>query len=222
MTPDALRRVWPEQLLTGRYSFRTRQRDGVARGLLSAAAIATDGLIDADWRHVLHIRVDDQPVLTVLNRGGPRIVVAGQVLLLLRERPVPRPRTVAALFAPRWYEVVDCRLGMVIGVLATTGGFVRPARTAIYDPAHRLLGCLVQPLGGFLPDLMIVGPLLRPVFGRTRYHILVGRIRIATIRRVPATAAYEYEVDVTRAAGLLDPRLILACALHRLSGLSGY
>ena len=143
---------WPQQVLTGRYSFRTRQRDAAARGMLGFAGILTDGLVDVDWKRVLHITVGNRAVMTVLDRGGPRIVTASQVLLALRPRMVQQPRTVASWFLPKWYDVIDCRLGVVVGVLATTGGFIRPARTSIYDPSYRLIGRLVQPLQAFFPS----------------------------------------------------------------------
>jgi hypothetical protein len=71
MILDTLRHGWPEQILTGRYAFRTRRRDGFAVG----------------WR---------------------------------------------SQFEPDTYDVLDNRLGTVIGTVERTGGFVRPIRTVIY------------------------------------------------------------------------------------------
>ena len=57
------------------------------------------------------------------------------------------------------------------------------------------------------------------MFGLIRYNVIVGGVRVARIRSMRAG---EYQVDVTGAAGLVDPRLILACAVQKVSWRSDY
>src|SRR5690349_8106897 len=69
---DMLRRGWPEQLLTGRYTFTTRRRDGLVQGLYEAVDLLTDGLIDKRRKRQLHIRFGAEPALMVLKEPYPQ------------------------------------------------------------------------------------------------------------------------------------------------------
>jgi hypothetical protein len=219
---DALRQGWPEPVLTGRYSFATREVDGIMQGVYAAVELGTFGLVEMDRRRRLQIRIDDVPVMTAQRRGEPHLVMAPHAVLGLRQRVARQPPATASLTDPTWYDVIDYRHGSSIGALCSAGGLVRPARTDIYDPANRLLGRMTQPPLGFLAHLPVLGAVARPVLGDSHYVFTVGHQRVATIRKVWRLWAYEYEVDVSQAAGLLDPRLILACALDRFHHLSGY
>lgn len=209
-----LRRGWPEPLLTGRYTFTTRRRDGMVQGLYEAVDLLTDGLIDKRRKRQLHIRFGAEPALIVLKEPYPQLppgikVCGGSpfgALLVLCERPSAS----TSAFEPAHYDVVDHRLGAVIGSLTATGGFVRPARTVIRDPSQRVLGHLTQPLTALIGLWLLVG--------RSRYDITVDGVRVARIRQVRRLWTRTYHVDVAGAAGLLDPRLILACALQKLHG----
>jgi len=217
-----LRRGWPEQVLTGRYSFATRRRDGLVQGLFDAADLLTDGLIDPKRKRQLHLRVDGQPAMIVLTEPyqqlPPGIKICGGsplgALLVLCQRQVRHPSANSLLFEPTCYDVVDHRLGAVIGSLEATGGFVRPARTVIYDSSRQVVGRLTQPGTALIGQWLLVG--------RNRYDVIVNGVRVARIRQVRRMWRREYQVDVAAAAGLLDPRLILACALQKVYSLSGY
>jgi hypothetical protein len=219
---EVLRRGWPEQVLTGRYSFVTRERDGVVQGLFDVADLLTDGLVDKRHPRQLHIRIAGRPVMMVLAKEyrqlppGIKICSGSPVatLLVLRERQAPPPSSIASLFKPVWHDVVDSRLGAVIGTLETTGGFVRPARTVIHDPSRRVVGHLTQPVTALIGQWLLLG--------RNRYDVSVDGVRVARMQRIRRMWAREYEVEVTGAAGLLDPRLILACVLQKVHSLSGY
>jgi len=137
----------------------------------------------------------DQLVLDLLRRGD-------------------RPASGAGLFAPDRYDVVDHRVGVAIGMLETTGGFVRPARTVIHDPSGQVLGQLRQPVSALLGYWLLVG--------LNRYDVTVGGVRVASIQQAWRWWAREYRVHLTPAAALLDPRLILACALQKIYSLSAY
>lgn len=217
-----LRRGWPEQVLTGRYSFATRRRDGLVRGLFEAADLLTDGLIDPQRKRQLHLRIDGRPAMIVLRESHPHLPPGVKIcggsplgaLLVLCERQVRNPPGGLSLFAPARYDVVDHRAGVVIGTLETTGGFVRPARTVVFDSSGRVVGRLTQPGTALIGRWLLVG--------RNRYDVTVNGVRVARIRQVRRVLGREYQVDVTAAAGLLDPRLILACALQKVHDLSGY
>jgi hypothetical protein len=134
---------------------------------------------------------------------------------VLSRRPEPSRRSVAAfLFAPTYYDVFDHRLGVAIGALEVTGGFIRPARTLIYDSSQRVVGRVAQPLAALLGCWLLVG--------RDRYNVIVNDLRVARIGWTSSFRTGELEVDATGAAGLLDPRLILACAVEKAHGSSSY
>ena len=67
MTLDTLRIGWPEQILTGRYSFRTRSRDGLADILAHGVQIITDDLIEPQTRTMLHVRIGRKPVMLIVE-----------------------------------------------------------------------------------------------------------------------------------------------------------
>jgi hypothetical protein len=219
---DMLRSGWPEQILTGRYSFATRRRDGLVQGLFEAVDLLTDGLIDKKRKRQLHLRVGGEPAMIVLKEAYPhlppgiKLCDASPVaaLLVLCERGAYRTSASVSLFEPSRYDVVDHRLGAAIGMLEATGGFVRPARTVIYGSSQQVLGQLTQPV------MALVGQWL--LFGRNRYDVTVNGVRVARIRQVRRLWVREYQVDVSAAAGLLDPRLILACALQKVRDLGDY
>jgi hypothetical protein len=223
---EMLRGGWPEEVLTGRYTFTTRRRDGFVQTLFDTAELLTDGLIEKDRRDQLHLRIGGKPSMVVLNGTHPQApqlppgikicaISPVEALLVLVEGPRRQyPTAGAALFAPTRYDVVDHRLGAVIGTLETTGGFIRPARTVVYDPAHRVVGQLTQPLTALLGQWLLVG--------RNRFSVSVGGVRVARVRQTRRLWAREFRVDLTVASGRLDPRLILACALQKVHGLSDY
>ncbi|MEU7907578.1 hypothetical protein [Actinoplanes sp. NPDC049118] len=218
---DMLRRGWPEAVLTGRYSFATRRRDGLVQGLFDAADVLTDGLIEKGRRDQLQLRIGGQPSMIVLTGAYPGYppgikictISPAEPMLVLCERQVDRPPSISGAFEPVCFDVVDHRLGVVIGTLETTGGFVRPARTVIHGPSGQVLGRLTQPVTALIGRWLLVG--------RSRYDITVDGVRVARVRQIRRLWAYEYRVDLT-AAGLLDPRLILACLLQKVHSLSGY
>jgi len=219
-----LRRGWPEPVLTGRYSLATYLRNAALQRMYDGLDLLTDGLISKDPQRELHLWIDGQAVMIVLTGSYPGLppgikLCAGvplAPLLVLRQRAVRRSSRRASFFEfdPACYDVVDHRLGTVIGSLAATGGFVRPARTVIHDSAGQVVGRLAQPssalLGRWLP------------FGRNRYHVIAGAVRVALIQQASRRSDHAYEVDVTGPAGVLDPRLILACALQKFGGFSTY
>jgi hypothetical protein len=84
----------------------------------------------------------------------------------------------------------------------------------IYGSSQQVLGQLTQPI------MALVGQWL--LFGRNRYDVTVNGVRVARIRQVRRLWVREYQVDVSAAAGLLDPRLILACALQKVRDLGDY
>ena len=219
---DILRGGWPEQILTGRYSFATRRRDGLVQGLFDAVDLVTDGLIDKRRKRQLHIRIGGEPAMIVLKETYPhlppgiKICNAAPVaaLLVLCERNAYRPSSSVSLFEPTRYDVVDHRLGAVIGMLEATGGFVRPARTVIHGSSGQVLAHLTQPVTALIGQWLLIG--------RNRYDVTVDGVRVARIRQVRRLWAGEYQVDVSAAAGLLDPRLILACALQKARDLGDY
>ncbi|RSM64341.1 hypothetical protein DMB66_20810 [Actinoplanes sp. ATCC 53533] len=225
MQIDMLRRGWPEQILTGRYSFATRRRDGLVQGLFEAVDLLTDGLIDKKRKRRLHLRIGGEPAMLVLKETYPQsphlppgIKLCGAspvaALLVLCERRAYRPSSAVSLFEPYHYDVVDHRLGVVIGTLEATGGFVRPARTVIYGPSQQVLGQLTQPVTALIGQWLLIG--------RNRYDVTVNGVRVARIQQVRRIWVREYQVDVSAAAGLLDPRLILACALQKVRDLGDY
>jgi len=220
-----LRRGWPEQILTGRYSFATRRRDGLVQGLFDAVDLVTDGLIDKRRKRQLHIRIGGEPAMLVLKETYPQspqlppgIKICGAspvaALLVLCERRSNGPSSNVSLFEPSCYDVVDHRLGATIGMLEATGGFVRPARTVIHGSSGQVLGHLTQPVTALIGQWLLIG--------RNRYDVTVNGVRVARIQQVRRMWAREFQVDVSAAAGLLDPRLILACALQKARDLGDY
>lgn len=218
-----LRRGWPEQILNGRYSFATYEPDSTMKRLIDWADLLTDGLIERRPKHELHLRIDGQAVMIVLTGQYPHLPPGIKVcggppatpLLVLRRRPEPRRRSVAAFFfAPTYYDVFDHRLGEAIGVLEVSGGFVRPARTVVHDASQRVVGRVTQPLAALLGCWILVG--------RDRYHVVVDGLRVARFRWTGSFRTGALEVDVTGAAGLVDPRLLLACAVEKVHGDSSY
>jgi len=228
MMIETLRQGWPEQVLTGRYAFRTRRRDGFAGMLSEGARLISDDLIDPRDRRQLQIRVDNRPVMVVVQHADPNrsqaphgpkawsIAPPGPLITLLR-----RPGTAVgwrAQFEPDTYDVLDNRLGTIIGTIANTGGFVRPTRTEIYDPSRRMVGSMVEPLRSFVCRWLLLGSGV----GMLRLHFVVDGRRVARIRQVWRLWAREFRVDVASAAGLLDPRLVLACGVEEFCRLSTY
>jgi hypothetical protein len=67
MTLDTLRTGWPEQILTGRYSFRTRSRDGFADILALGVRLVSDDLIEPNPRTMLHVRIGRKPVMLIVE-----------------------------------------------------------------------------------------------------------------------------------------------------------
>ncbi|MEV8508017.1 hypothetical protein AB0368_24805 [Actinoplanes sp. NPDC051475] len=225
MVIDALRRGWPEQILTGRYAFRTRRRDGFAAMLGSGVELLSDELIEPEKARQLHIRVDDRSVMVVMKDPGrawspappgPKacgIDPPGPLLTLL-----PITGMQHSWFEPRTCDVLDNRLGTIIGRLLTTGGFVRPARTVILDPTGRVAGHLAESLFSFVSQWLQIGF----GWGLRRFTFRVEGRRVAHIRQVSRLWAREFRVDVSGAGGSLDPRLVLACGVQQFSGLSSY
>jgi hypothetical protein len=228
MMIDTLRRGWPEQILTGRYAFRTRRRDGFAGMLSEGVRLVSDDLVDPKERRHLQVRIDNRPVMVVVRNWnlawpqapqGPTaggITPPGPWITLLR-----RPGTVVGWrgqFEPDTYDVLDNRLGTVIGTIANTGGFVRPHRTTIYDPSRRSVGSMTEPLLSFVCRWLQLGAGM----GMLRLDFAVDGRRVARIRQVWRLWAREFRVDVSGAAGLLDPRLVLACGIEEFHRLSTY
>jgi hypothetical protein len=219
---DMLRSGWPEEVLTGRYTFSTRRRDGLLQALFDTADLLTDGLIEKSRRDRLHLRIGGKPTMVVLAGDYPRlppgIKICGvsplAALLVLRQRRSDRPAFGAGFFEPDRYDAVDHRIGVAIGMLETTGGFVRPERTVIYDPSGRVVGLLTQSVSALIGCWLLVG--------LNRYDVTVDGIRVARIQQAWRWWAREYRVHLTPAAGRLDPRLILACALQKIYSLSAY
>lgn len=228
MMLDTLRHGWPEQILTGRYVFRTRRRDGFAGMLSEGLRIVSDDLVDVKDRRQLQIRIDNEPIMLVVrDTGGARPQVPPGPKVYGRTHPGPlitllrRPSTVAGWrwwFEPDTYDVLDNRLGTIIGTVQNTGGFVRPTRTVIYDPSRRMAGCMVEPLRSFVFRWLLLGTGV----GMLRLDFVVDGQRVARIRQVWRLWAREFRVDVSRAAGLLDPRLVLACGVEEFRTLSTY
>jgi hypothetical protein len=228
MVVEALRRGWPEQILTGRYAFRTRRRDGLAWMMAEGLRLVSDDLIDVENSRQLQIRIDNRPVMVVVkNTGrvwphvppGPKacgIDPPGPLLTLLWF-----PRTVGgwrAWLEPHTGDVLDNRLGAVIGTLATTGGFIRPRHTVIYDPSRRIVGHMRESLLSFVFSWLQLGAGL----WMRRLNFVVDGRRVARIRQVSRLWAREFRVDVTGVGGRLDPRLVLACGIQEFAGLSSY
>ena len=228
MQIDTLRRGWPEQILTGRYAFRTRRRDGFAWMVAEGFRIVSDELIDVTNNRQLQIRVDNRPVMVVVRDTGrfwpqvppgPKacgIEAPGPLLTLL-------PLTGTAVgwrswFAPRTSDVLDNRLGIVIGTLSTTGGFLRPTRTVIFDSSRRAAGQMTESLFSFGCQWL---QLSAGLWMRRLTFTVDGR-RVAQIRQRSRLWAREFRVDVSRAPGSLDPRLVLACGIQQFATLSGY
>jgi hypothetical protein len=225
MNVDRLRGCWPEQVLTGRYSFGTRRRDEIAQNLLDAAGLLTGGLIDARKRHVVYLRVEDRPVLIVLTRTyrqwphlPPGIKVCGTpaapVMLALHEHRHRRPFSLAALLEPTVYDVVDHLFGEKVGTLVCTGGLIQPAHTLVRDASGRPVGRLDQ------VSLTRFGRWLTP--GEHRYEIRADGLPVAWVGPQRRRSAREIVVDASANHGRLDPRLIVACVLHRIHHLSDY
>jgi len=227
MKIDELRGGWPEQILTGRYTFRTRRRDFLA-AIPGGIVEELSGLDATPGNEQLHVRIDDRSVMVVMRDrhrawapapAGPKVCgidQPGPLLSLLR-----RPRTGAgsqSWLAPRVSDVLDNRLGMVIGTLHTTGGVVRPTRTVITDPDGRVAGFMSQSLLSWAcqPPQSFMG------FRMLRFTFTVEGRRVAHLRHSSRRFAKEFRADVSRAGGLLDPRLILACAIEQLAKFSSY
>jgi hypothetical protein len=211
---DALRPGWPEQMLTGEYTFRTRRRDSVANTLFTGVEIVSDELIEMKSGPRLQIRVDDKPVMLVArgNAAGPtayRLDPPEPLITLVKRRDEPTITT---------YDVVDNRLGVVIGRLVRTGGFRRPIRTVIHDATGQIAGSMVEPITSFVWRWLLLGT----DAGMRRLTITVNGLRVVRIRQVWRLWAKEFRVDLTRSAGLIDPRLVLACGLQEFAGYSGH
>ncbi|BCJ51524.1 hypothetical protein Asp14428_29990 [Actinoplanes sp. NBRC 14428] len=220
MVIDALRRGWPEQILTGRYAFRTRRREGVAGALAEGLRLVSDELLDAADTRQLQVLVGGRPVMVVMQdvRGawlpappGPKVCGIDPVGPLLTLLPVTEGNA-----GWRIADVLDNRLGRVIGTLETTGGFVRPVRTVILDPSRRVAGTMTEPLASFLFQWLQLGI----GWGRRRFTFRVDGRPVARIRQVSRLWAREFLVDVSEVGGRLDPRLVLACGVERFHPLS--
>jgi hypothetical protein len=221
MMIDALRTGWPEQILTGRYAFRTRSRDGFASFLSTGLEIISDELIEVKTRHQLQIRIGNRPVMLVQTTGYPwheppglkvcGIAPPGPLLTLLRHAPREPGRWWSS--EPQVRDVFDNRLATVIGTLETTGGFRRPTRTVIYDPQRRIVGQMDETLVSFVCQWLQLGQCRL----RRRLNFTVDGRRVARIRQIAHVWHREFQVDVSPAAGRLDPRLVLACALEQFA-----
>jgi len=198
MTLDTLRPIWPEPVLTGRYSVRTRRRDGAAQSLSTSFAVLNGGVSSGVAKQQFLVTVDGEPRLVVMKQGGIKVYSAG-----------PAPVLVLRDLGQRRYEVVDHNLDTVIGSLHVTGGFTRPARSTILDPDGRTAGELVQPPAALVGRWLLVG--------LDRYTIEVDGSRVAQARERRRMFAMEVEVDVSELAGRLDPRLVLAAVLQRMA-----
>ena len=227
MMIDALREGWPEQILAGRYTFRTRRRDFFA-AMPGGIIEELTGLDAKPDNEQLHVRIDDRSVMVVMRDrhrawspapAGPKVCgidQPGPLLSLLR-----RPRTGTgwqSMLAPRVSDVLDNRLGTVIGTLRTTGGVIRPTRTVIADSAGRVVGHMTQPLLSWAcqPPQSFMG------FRMLRFTFTVEGRQVAYIRHSSRRWAKEFRADVSRAPGLLDPRLVLACGIEQLARFSFY
>ncbi|MFI5492713.1 hypothetical protein [Actinoplanes sp. NPDC051859] len=104
---------------------------------------------------------------------------------------------------PTW-DVLDNRLGVVIGRLTRPADDVPGSRTVIHDAQGRLVGQMEEPSTPTNPAPCIT-------------FTVAGR-PVAQIRR---RTRKHYLIDVTGAAPAgLDPRLVLACAIQRFVHLS--
>ncbi|BCJ55140.1 hypothetical protein Asp14428_66150 [Actinoplanes sp. NBRC 14428] len=227
MAIDAQRDGWPEQVLTGRYTFGTRRRDYFAAlpGEALSELIGTD---TGPGRDQLHVRVDGHSVMVVMrDRGGAWAPAPAGPKVCGIERPGPllslvrRPRVMAgwqSWFAPRVSDVLDNRLGTIVGTLHTTGGVVRPARTVIAGPTGRVAGHMTQPVLSWACQL----PQLFVGFRMLRFTFTVDGRRVAHLRHSSRRWMKEFRADVSRSGGLLDPRLILACGVEQLARFSSY
>lgn len=235
---QALRGGWPEAILTGRYTFRTRRRDTFENAVAELGEVVTAGLADTtSGPRTLEIRVAEGPVMVVVGDTGriwpqvpPGLTACGlhppgPLLTLLPHVDVPpgpgaptrllmslfRPGTRRQesryaggrlrlfLFRPRVRDVWDNRLGTVIGRLERP---LLPRRTVIRDPAGRVVATLHQPW---------VSLLFFPL--PARFTITAGGRPVARIRERFRFLHHEFRVDVSGAAGLIDPRLILAAGI---------
>ena len=88
----------------------------------------------------------------------------------------------------------------------------------IYDSSGRLVGHMVEPIRSFVCRWLLLGS----GAGMLRLTFTVDGRTVARIRQVWRLWSREFRVDLSRAAGTLDPRLILACALEELRKFSGY
>src|SRR2546423_2357346 len=111
--------------------------------MAQGAEIITDVVMEPRTSTMLHVRMGRNPVILIVEDTsrtwpqeppGPKVCAMnpwGPLITLLRHPDPAGYRR--SRWDPRVFDVLDNRLGTVVGTLECTGGFIRPIRTVIYD-----------------------------------------------------------------------------------------
>ncbi|MBU2667515.1 hypothetical protein KOI35_28780 [Actinoplanes bogorensis] len=246
MQIDTLRSGWPEQILSGRYSFRTRRRDDLEEIFDNLIREISFDVADQRTEKQLHLRIGGRSVMAVLQHTGgfwphmprgPKVYhldPPGPLLTLIQHdrptRPMNPPsgllglvdRAAAVRTRSDWREVVswtrsadvlDNRLDMVIGRIERTDGVFERSHTQIYDPSGRLVGLMRESVASTVRGWLPMNTRLEA----KRLTFTVDGRPVARIRQRFHFWYDEFEFDVSRLAGRLDPRLVLACGVQQLA-----
>ena len=191
MQVDALRYSWPEVIRSGQYDFRTLRRD-TFRGFLSG------------HRRGLEVRAGGKPLLTVAEET-PQVA---PVLSLLFHREQDRDTSV-----PPVADVIDSRRGMIIGRLERTRDALRPVRTRSSDGSGRVGAVMAE-------SPLSYAHKVNPAFedhGSRSFTFRADGDPVGRMWQQHRWGCREYRVDARRAAGRVDPLLILACGLQEFA-----
>ncbi|GID32504.1 hypothetical protein [Paractinoplanes brasiliensis] len=167
------------------------------------------------------------PLLTLLSRDDPAVPLShptgafGWLTWWAAGHRAPtaaHPGSRAARVRARTVDVLDNRLNVIIGRLQLTDGPLMRARIRIHDPAGRLLGEMRETAASSVRSWLP----MNSKAGAARFTFTVDGQPVAQIRQRFRAWHYTYEFDVTRLAGRLDPRLVLACGVRQLAYHSTY
>ncbi|MBU2667514.1 hypothetical protein KOI35_28775 [Actinoplanes bogorensis] len=222
MVSAEVRAAWPEQVLTGTYHFRTRRRDQFNVGVDEVVWRATDGLVRRRSPEQLLLWAGGRPLMAVMRESGKYWSGLPEGPLLYNLAPAGATLIVAHR-KQHHYDVLDNRLGLVVGRLEIANGPFGRARTRILDPSGDEVALMEETRLSSVADHLENADLLSRSWTRRRFHFTVDGERVAHIKqRYSMWRAVKFEFDVRRLRGRVDPRLILACGVEELSRYSTY
>ncbi|RZU51433.1 hypothetical protein EV385_3261 [Krasilnikovia cinnamomea] len=198
---------WPAGVLAGRYTFMTREAPGGQELLVADGEEVVYGVYKGSRRQLPHLPPD------VPDAGIKVCLMSHRAAALVLTWGTSRPRQSLPRLVSVTYDVHDHRLRTRVGRLRVGGGVVSPKRTQLFDAAGRRIATMVERRETALMRWLRAGPV--------RYEFEHDGRVIGRISRRPA-APGTYDVDVAEAVAEIDPRLLLACAVERLDGLSDF